>query len=91
MRRLVTLFSSATLSLVGGVIGTSAAASGATDTTVPTSTDAHPMIGTWMLTEAADPEHPFVLAFSADGNLVSLEEGVVDLGVWEPTGPTSAA
>ena len=91
MRRLVTLFSAATLSLVGGVIGTSAVSSGATDTTLPASTEAHPLIGTWVLTETVDPEHPFVVAFSADGNVMSVEEGVVSLGVWEPTGPTSAA
>jgi hypothetical protein len=93
MRRFVVLFSVATLSLVGGVIGTSAVVSGSTDTTVPSdaATEVHPVVGTWDLVETADPEHPFVLAFSADGNVVSLEEGEVSLGVWETTGPTSAA
>ena len=90
MRRLVTLFSAATLSILGGVVVTSAVASGATDSTLPGSTEPHPLIGTWV-TEAADPEHPFVLAFSADGNAVSLEEGDVSLGVWEATSPTSGA
>ena len=93
MRRLVTLFSAATLSLVGGVIGTSAVASGATDTTLPASTEAHPLIGTWIATDTSDPENPstFVAAFSAGGTFVQVEDGEVSLGVWEPTGPTSAA
>ncbi len=93
MRRLVTLFSAATLLLVGGVIGTSAVASGATDTTLPSSTEAHPLVGTWMISDTSDPENPspFVAAFSADGTFVQVEEGDVGLGVWEPTGPTSAA
>ena len=93
MRRLVVLFSAATLSLLGGVIGASAVASGATDTTLPSSTEAHPMIGMWVLSDASDPENPapFVAAFGAGGTFVSVEEGEVSLGVWEPTGPTSAA
>jgi hypothetical protein len=93
MRRLVVVFSAAALSLVGGVIGTSAVASESTDPTVPSdaATDVHPVVGTWNLSDIADPEHPFVVAFSADGNVVGVEEGVVSLGVWEATGPTSAA
>ena len=51
------------------------------------------MVGTWDLTETAAPRGPvtFVLAFSADGNVLSAGEGEVGLGVWEATGPTSAA
>jgi hypothetical protein len=94
MRRLVTLFSAAALSLVGGVIGTSAVASGSTDTTLPASTEAHPLIGTWMITDTSeDPQDPStsVSAFVPGGTWVQLEEGEFSLGVWEPTGPTSAA
>jgi hypothetical protein len=95
MRRLVVLFSVATLSLVGGVIGTSAVASASTDTTVPfdSATEAHPMVGTWALSDTTDPENPstFVAAFSSDGTFVQVEEGETGVGVWEPTGPTSAA
>ena len=93
MRRLVVLFSAATLSLVGGVIGTSAVASGSTDTTVPSDAAmaVHPIIGTWDLTVVEDPESPFVATFAADGNFVQVEEGEVSLGVWEPMGPTTAA
>jgi hypothetical protein len=40
------------------VIGTSAVASGSTDTTVPSdaATAVHPIVGTWLLTDVGDPE-----------------------------------
>jgi hypothetical protein len=92
MRRLVVLFSAATLSLVGGVIGASAVASGSTATTEPSSTEAHPIIGTWVLTDTSDPEgEPSLVAFTADGIFVDVESDSIGLGVWEATGPTSAA
>jgi hypothetical protein len=93
MRRLVVLFSAATLSIVGGVIGAAAVASGSTATTEPSSTEAHPMVGTWVLTDNSNPEGPSTIvgAFSSDGTFVQVEEGDVGVGVWEPTGPTSAA
>jgi hypothetical protein len=92
MRRLVTLFSAATLSLVGGVIGTSAVASGATATTEPPSTagtEAHPIVGTWNTeTSSGDPGD---VVFSADGSVVSVDSDGATLGVWEPTGPSTVA
>jgi hypothetical protein len=95
MRRLVVLFWVATLSLVVGVIGTSAVASGSTATTEPSSaaTEGHPVLGTWTLTDSSDPANPstFVASFSGVGNYVQVQDGDVGLGVWEATGPTSAA
>jgi hypothetical protein len=93
MRRLVVLFSAATLSLAGGVIATSAVASGGTDTTEPSSsTAAHPIIGTWMVTDTRDPESdPGPIAFTADGIVINVETEAVGLGVWEPTGPTGVS
>ena len=91
MRRFVVLFSVATLSLVGGVIGTSAVASGSTDTTPPSevAATAHPIIGTWLLT--VDPESPpELIAFHADGTLHEASvDGSTGMGAWEATGPNS--
>jgi hypothetical protein len=94
MRRLVVLFSAATLSLVGGVIATSAVASASTATTEPssdtataTATEAHPIVGTWNTeTSSGDPGD---VMFSADGTLVSVDTEDVSLGVWEATGPST--
>jgi hypothetical protein len=93
MRRLV-LFSVATLSLVGGVIGTSAVASGSTDTTVPSdaATTESPIVGTWLLTDVGDPEDvPFTGAFLSDGIYVEVDTGDASIGVWEATGPDTVA
>ena len=51
------------------------------------------MVGTWVLTDDSNPEGPSTIvgAFSSDGTFVQVEEGDVGVGVWEPTGPTSAA
>jgi len=92
MRRFVTLCSAATLSLVGGVIATSAVASGTTATTEPSSTvgtEVHPIVGTWNTETSSDDLGEVV--FSADGTLVSLDSEDVSLGVWEPTGPSTVA
>jgi hypothetical protein len=86
MRRLVVLFSAAALSLVGGVITTSAVASGITATTEPSgdtpdATEAHPIVGTWD-TETSSGD-PGIVMFSADRSVVSLDGEDVSLGVWE--------
>src|SRR5262245_56102657 len=94
MRRFVVSFSAATVSLVGGVIGTSAVASGSTDTTVPSdaATAVHPIVGTWDLSDTSDPTgSTFTGAFSAEGIFVTVDQGDAGLGVWEATGPASAA
>ena len=94
MRRLVVLLSAATLSLVGGVIATSAVASGSTDTTVPSdaATEVHPIVGTWMHTEVGDPDDEgFTGAFLSDGVYIEVDTGNVSIGVWEATGPDTVA
>jgi hypothetical protein len=92
MRRLV-LVSVAALSLVGGVIGASAVTSASTAPTVPSDASAvSPIVGTWTIIDNSDPETaPTIGAFSAGGNYVQVEEGEVGFGVWESTGPSSAA
>jgi hypothetical protein len=101
MRHLVVLFSAATLSLVGGVIATSAAASGSTATTEPSSaateapaateaaapsSAAHPLVGAWLM------EHgntTYVASFDSDGTYQQVDSGNGQIGVWEATGPNS--
>jgi hypothetical protein len=94
VRRLVVLFSAAFLSLIGAVVGTSAVASG-TDTTVPSDEDAgvHPVVGTWVLTLVGQPEDeaPFSAVFLSDGAYLQGDVGSVGVGVWEATGPDTAA
>ena len=54
---------------------------------------AHPLVGTWLLdTDVDDPENPpEVDIFTADGGVISVDSaGETILGVWEPTGDTSA-
>ena len=93
MRRFI-VFSAATLSLVGGVIGTSAAASASTDTTVPSdaATEIHPIVGTWALNDVGPLEDEgFTGAFLSDGVYVEVDTGNVSIGVWEATGPDTVA
>jgi hypothetical protein len=96
MRRLVVLFSAVTLSLVGGVIATSAVASASTATTEPSSEtatatasapEAHPIVGTWHTETSSDDQGD--VTFSADGTLVSVDTDGATLGVWEATGPST--
>jgi hypothetical protein len=92
MRRLV-LVSVATLSLVGGVIGTSAVASASTDTTVPSdaATAVNPIVGTWTVTVVSDPEAPpITAAFLSEGVYIEVNTGDVSIGTWEATGPDTA-
>ena len=93
MRRFI-MFSAATLSLVGGVIGTTAVASASTDTTVPSdaATEVHPIVGTWALNDVGPLEDEgFTGAFLAEGVYVEVDTGNVSIGVWEATGPATAA
>jgi hypothetical protein len=93
MRRLA-LVSAATLSLVGGVIGTSAMASASTPPPVPSdaATAVNPIVGTWTFIDVSDPESaPFTGAFLPDGVYVEVDTGDVAIGVWEATGPDTVA
>src|SRR5262245_32995516 len=116
MRRLVVLFSAATLSLVGEVIATSAVASGSTATTEPSSaateapvateapastagaaetteaavpsTTAHPLVGVWQVENIYTI---YLMSFTSDGVVTEVDPLTSGVGVWEPTGPRSAA
>ena len=93
MRRLV-LVSAATLSLVGGIIGTSAMASASTAPPVPSDGAAavNPIVGTWTLIDVSDPASaPFTGAFLPEGVYVEVDTGDVAIGVWEATGPDTVA
>lgn len=59
----------------------------------PGSTEDHPLVGTWLLIDAADPDSPpFLGAFSADGIYQQADyDGLSGYGAWESTGPSSAA
>jgi hypothetical protein len=116
MRRLVVLFSAATLSLVGGVIATSAVASGSTPTTEPSSaateaaaateapastagaaetteaavpsTATHPLVGAW---QVANIYTITLMTFTGDGVVTEVDPLTSGVGVWEATGPNTAA
>ena len=50
----------------------------------------HPLIGTWILV-SDESELPDVIIFADDGGVTDVESGgAVQLGVWEPTGDTTA-
>lgn len=71
--------------LVGG--GGFVAAQDAT----PEDSMGHPLIGSWMIVDADDPEGvPFFGRFSADGGYAQVDLDGAALGAWEPTGDTTA-
>ncbi len=51
----------------------------------------HPLVGTWIIDRdvTATTEVPVVVVFTADGGFIDPGQGVA--GVWEATGPRSAA
>jgi hypothetical protein len=53
----------------------------------------HPVVGTWILTDTDDPEGvPFLAVFTSDGVYQQVSyDGFFGYGVWEATGPASAA
>ena len=57
----------------------------------PAGTAGHPLVGTWVIDRdtTTTTEVPVVVVFTADGGFVDPGQGVA--GVWEPTGPRSAA
>jgi hypothetical protein len=51
----------------------------------------HPLVGTWFVAEAQEPDDSFMISFLSDGVAIQLEgSGVAAFGVWEATGPTTA-
>ncbi len=57
----------------------------------PGATANHPIVGTWIVDRdlSGTTEAPVVVVFTADGGFIDAGQGVA--GVWEPTGPRSAA
>jgi hypothetical protein len=57
----------------------------------PAPTAGHPIVGTWVIDRdvTSTTEVPVVVVFTADGGFIDPGQGVA--GVWEPTGPRSAA
>jgi hypothetical protein len=57
----------------------------------PSAMAGHPIIGTWIITRdiTNTTEVPVVVVFTGDGSFIDAHQGVA--GVWEPTGPQSAA
>lgn len=56
------------------------------------STQGHPLVGTWMIDNdpAADNDVPESVTFSSDGALVDVQGTETMLGVWTPTGASTA-
>ena len=51
----------------------------------------HPLVGTWFIAEAQEPDDPFMVIFSSDGAAIQHDDsGGVSFGVWEATGPATA-
>ncbi|MBA2521303.1 MAG: hypothetical protein H0V24_16725 [Chloroflexia bacterium] len=75
---------------VGLALATTARHASAQDAT-PTAMAGHPIVGTWIIDRdvAATTEVPVVVVFTADGGFIDPGQGVA--GVWEATGPRSAA
>jgi hypothetical protein len=57
----------------------------------PAGTAGHPIVGTWIIDRntTTTVEVPVVVVFTGDGGFIDPGQGVA--GVWEPTGPRSAA
>jgi hypothetical protein len=52
----------------------------------------HALVGTWLVDSdlSSDTNLPENISFSSDGILVDVQGSEVILGVWEPTGPSTA-
>ena len=77
-------------------IGAAGAVSATTppDTTPPSAeapATAHPIVGTWLFTFVGEDEVPFTGAFLSDGVFIEFSDGSTSIGVWEATGPDTAA
>ncbi len=90
MKRLLAGVGTALLVTIGAGV---ASASTPPDTTPPSAeapATAHPIVGTWSITVAGETV-PFVAAFLSDGVFIEISEGDFSIGVWEATGPDTAA
>lgn len=52
----------------------------------------HALVGTWLVDNDPDSDTnlPETISFSSDGTLVDVQGSDVTLGVWQPTGPSTA-
>jgi hypothetical protein len=90
MNRRTVLGRSAALATVLGV--GAARPSFAADEATPVPMTGHPLIGIWIIDRdiTSTAEVPVVVVFTADGSFID-PGGLGAAGVWEPTGPRSAA
>lgn len=74
-----------------GVALASPARQTAAQDATPATMAGHPLVGTWIITRDVTntTQVPVVVVFTADGGFIDPGQGVA--GVWEPTGPRSAA
>jgi hypothetical protein len=75
---------------LGAALAASTRPASAQDAT-PTAMAGHPIVGTWVIDRntATTTEVPVVVVFTDTGGFIDPGQGVA--GVWEPTGPRSAA
>jgi len=93
MRRLTFLVAVFSLVLVGLVARAAVTGSSAAQEATPMAMTGHPVVGTWLLVDDDDPEsEPSLVIFTSDGIYQQTDyDGSTGYGVWEATGPTSAA
>jgi hypothetical protein len=93
MRRLTILVTVCSLILVGLVGRAAFTGSSAAQDSTPMAMTGHPVVGTWLLLDDDDPEsEPSLVVFTSDGVYQQTDyDGTTGFGVWEATGPTSAA
>lgn len=92
MRRLVVLVSLVAAVVLG--ITTIGRSSGTiAQEATPEATAGHPLVGTWILdTDTADPTNaPSLSVFTSDGTSFDSAADGTNAGVWEATGPRTAA
>ncbi len=91
MKRLLAGVGTALLVTIGAGV---ASATTPPDTTPPSAeapATAHPIVGTWLFTFVGEDEVPFTGAFLSDGVFIEYSDGSTSIGVWEATGPDTAA
>jgi hypothetical protein len=90
MRRISMLAVLLTVLLGGLLVISGTPQIGAQDSTPSAAMAGHPLVGTWIVTEAGGT--PAVIAFTSDGIVVDTEiDGGTGVGSWHPTGDRSAA
>lgn len=93
MSRLSVFVSGAVIAFVALASIASISAPSAAQDATPSPSALHPVVGTWLLVDTEDPdEPPSLVIFTSDGIYQQTDfDGTTGFGVWEATGPTSAA